>query len=466
MRLLAVLMGLGMLASVELLLRLRGVSPGQEYAPPRLVHVLENGRLTAEFQATSAPHFVAVGDHIETASAYAAGTGRGFPSGGSMRQERFSPQPAPGTRRYFLLGGSAAVGQNPINPRVPVSWETVDLANAVSALAPSLTIAGQLEALLPGAEVINAGMIAQDSGSVLQIAREVLSYGPDGLILYTGNNEGVGLAYGMQGEEVPLAPQVRSVLRELRLYRLLADRILLARQSAASAQTIRAHGTQPHVLGQMTLAHWQAAGRPLLDGDVPTDPVHAALQRRFAENIGQIVAAARAEGVAVYVLPTPPHLRYPPFFEGHDPSLSVRASRRFMRARQRLDAAVRSGDAAALDAARDAVRLDPAHAHAHHALGEQHAARGEHAAALSSLEAALARDVSRKRSLPSYDAVISPQCVASEGCRHVDLHAALRAEAAEAGLGRYDQLFGDHEHLTPAGCAWVAGHAAALIQLE
>ena len=44
------------------------------------------------------------------------------------------------------------------------------------------------------AEVLNAGMIAQDSGGVRRIAMEVLQYKPTGLILYLGNNEGIGMA--------------------------------------------------------------------------------------------------------------------------------------------------------------------------------------------------------------------------------------------------------------------------------
>ena len=44
------------------------------------------------------------------------------------------------------------------------------------------------------------GMIAQDSGGVRRIALEVLQYKPTGLILYLGNNEGIGMAFGMQGE--------------------------------------------------------------------------------------------------------------------------------------------------------------------------------------------------------------------------------------------------------------------------
>jgi tetratricopeptide (TPR) repeat protein len=465
MRLMAVTMGLGILAGVELLLRLQGVSPGVIYTPPRLVHVIENGELTAEFHATSSSKYVRVGDYIQTAPEYARGDGQGFPSSGSMRNARFTPQPAPGVKRYFLLGGSAAVGQNPINPQGRTNWRTVPLNNSVGALAPSLSIAGQIAARLPGTEVINAGMIAQDTSSVLQIALEVLQYGPTGLIIYAGNNDGVGLSYGMRGEEVPVMPEVQSALRGLRLYRLLADRILLARQSAAATETVTLHGTKPDVLGRMTLAYWQSAGQPLLEGNQPIDPVHQALQRRFAENIRQIVHAASAQGVKVYVLPTPPHLRYPPFFEGRDPGLSARAAGRYDRAQSALGHALYQGDQdAALVAINDIIAIDPSVASPHYSLGEILASRGQHAEALEALEAALARDISRKRTLPSYASVAAAVCAETGGCKSYDLHTAMRQEVLSHGMHRYAQLFGDHEHLTPDGCAWVAAHAVALMR--
>ena len=69
------------------------------------------------------------------------------------------------------------------------------------------------------AEVLNAGMIAQDSGGVRKIAMEVLQYKPTGLILYLRNNEGIGMAFGMQGEQLPWVPEIRDRFRFSRIYR-------------------------------------------------------------------------------------------------------------------------------------------------------------------------------------------------------------------------------------------------------
>ena len=46
--------------------------------------------------------------------------------------------------------------------------------------------------------------------------------------------------------------------------------------------------------------------------DTPTDSVYIALQKRLLENLSIIVNEANKVGVAVYILPTPPNLNYPP----------------------------------------------------------------------------------------------------------------------------------------------------------
>lgn len=463
-RLAAVGLGLALLVGVELVLRATGAADGDGWAPPRLVYVVQNGEVQGEFEARAGAHFV---DQpvdgqpgVRTSRTYALGSGTGFPVNGSMRDEHFTRQPVDGVERYFVLGGSAAMGQAPITRQRHAAVQTERLPNGVRALPDAQALSGQVEQRLRSAgrsaEVINAGMIAQDSAGVLRIAREVLDFGPTGLLVYMGNNEGIGLSAGMGQVEVPRLEPVASVLHRLRLYRALADRLVPVRQRLEQAPRDVVGGLQPEVLGRISLAQWQAAGRPLMDGELPTDDVYGALLQRFERNLRALVTEAAARGAEVTVVPTPPHLGYAPFFTAYGPQLRPSDIDALDRACKEGEQALRRGDLdRAEQAARAAVAVDPFSAGAAHLLGRVLDARGDAPGAVEALSRAHALDLSRKRSLPAYAAVARTVC-AELGCQTADAHARLTEEARAVGLQAYTERFGDHEHLHPAGNAWVA----------
>ena len=70
--------------------------------------------------------------------------------------------------------------------------------------------------------------------------------------------------------------------------------------------------------------------------------------------------AANASGVRVYVIPTPPHLAYPPFYtHGQDPSLSQSEKDEQMRLREQARTAIDSGNwTEALDIAEAGEKVD------------------------------------------------------------------------------------------------------------
>ena len=470
-RLGAVALGLGVLGAVEGALRVLDVAAGATWTPPRLVYVLQNGEVQGEFEARAGAHYGAQAKDgqpgMRTTRTYALGSGAGFPVNGSMRDEHFRTTPEPGVDRYFVLGGSAAMGQAPIARQSKHSVQTERLPNGVRALPDAHALSGQVEQRLRSAgrsvEVINSGMIAQDSAGVLRIAQEVLEFGPTGLLLYLGNNEGIGLSAGMGEVAVPRLEPVASVLHQVRLYRLLADRIVPARQRLAKAPTDVVGGLQPEVLGRITLAQWQAAGHPLLRDDQPTDDVYTALLARFERNLRAVVSAAQAKGATVTIVPTPPHLGYAPFFTAYGPNLSPDRIAALTEAtkdaevglkRDRLDQAEAS--------ARTAVEIDPFSATAWHLLGRVLEAQGAYSPSMDALLRAHALDISRKRSQPAFADVARSVC-ADLGCRTADAHAELVAEGRQRGLVAYADRFGDHEHLHPAGNAWVADLMADLL---
>lgn len=479
---LAVGMGVGLLALVEGGLRVAGVTPGGTWEPPRLVQIVENGQVSGGFAVQATPHWVseplASGEPgFRTSELHRRGKGGGFPVGGSMRDVHVSAEPAPGVERYVLLGGSAALGLRAMGPasrNVP----SEPLPSGAAAVPLSLAISGQLENILARsgvtAEVVNAGMIAQDSGAVRVIAEESLALKPTGLLLYLGNNEGIGMAWAMRDLDLPqVVPVVRGALRHVRIYRVLAGFIVERRQQAQTqpAPKSKAHrpspgGQQeigPEVLARIGRAQWASAGVPLVESGEPTDTVHAAMLKRLEENLTATVKAAQAQGATVTIVPTPTHLTYKPFAVSADPGVSAAAAKAGQQAADRSEAARTQGRVAeAVSLARSAVRSDPGSSGAWFQLGMALGAAGDHSEAVAALEAAVARDLSRKRTQPAFAAVAERVC-RSLGCRTASAHANLSARARTEGIGVYDDILGDHEHLNPSGNKWVAELFADLL---
>jgi tetratricopeptide (TPR) repeat protein len=450
----------------EALLRALGVSDSEDYAPPKLVQIIRNGEIQGELSSTQRSIFIETEEgRIETDPVHWRGEGGGFPLSGSMRRLDFTREPSEGTERYFLLGGSVALGQQPVNLQIKVDWKTTRLGNNVSVIEDRLSIAGRAEALLEEqgikAEVLNAGMIAQDSGGVRRIAAEALEYRPKGLFVYIGNNEGEGINYSMQGEELPSLPEVRSLLRESRVYRLLADRAVIAGREASKPPE-RLHGGTSEVLGRMVRTQWRAEGRPMMEEGVPTDSVWQALHSRLESNIRIIVEQAEKTGTQIYLIAAPPHLGYEPMYDANDPSLLENEIFRYSGHMERASQASRRGD---WEEARaqlvEAIRIDRTHAASWHQLGLALEKLGRNPEAWKALEQALLLDLSRKRSLPSYSDLAGRLCE-ELGCRALDLMPKLEEDFTEQGLEVYDRRWGDHEHLTPEGCDWVARAFAEL----
>ncbi len=454
----------GFFGLVELGLRVAGIAEGKHYAPPRLIKVVKDGKLEGEYLESNTPFFQRQGQYVVTTPQYATGRGDGFPASGAMRKLTFTPEPT--KPRYFVLGGSAALGQHGVDIKVPVKWSTERLGQGVSVLPESLSLSGQIESMLAAkgrdVEVLNAGMIAQDSGGVRRIAMEVLQYKPTGLILYLGNNEGIGMAFGMQGEQLPWVPEVRDQLRVLRTYRILSEKIIPVRQRFSKAPPVL-KGTKPVVLGKMTQTQWRAADQPLLDDGIPTDSVYEALLKRFEQNLTSIVEAANAVGTEVYIITTVPHLGYPPFYDANSPDLvegSIQAyTQKIGQAKQLEQQRQWSEMEATL---RSALDIEEHHGTGHYLLGTALQQQQRYVEAWDSRSRALMLDISRKRSLPQYADIANEVC-SSHACTTKNLNPVIQQLAIEEGLDIFRNLYGDHEHLNPDGITLVAEHFTELI---
>ena len=84
--------------------------------------MVNDGKLEGEYIQSSVPSFKK-NEYIVTNPQYASGNGAGFPTSGAMRKKlRFSPTPT--KPRYFVLGGSAALGQQGVDIKVSINWPT------------------------------------------------------------------------------------------------------------------------------------------------------------------------------------------------------------------------------------------------------------------------------------------------------------------------------------------------------
>ncbi len=473
-RLLALLGGLALFPLAEVGLRLAGVQPGGTWEPPRLVQVVKGGTLQGAFTVKASPHFISEPlpdgrPGFRSSEAHRAGKGGGFPVGGAMRDIHVAATPEDGVERYVLLGGSAALGLRPMSPSSR-SIPTENLPSGAAVVPLSLAISGQIEAMMAErgrrVEVVNAGMIAQDSSAVAVIAEEALALRPKGLLLYLGNNEGIGMAWAMRDLDLPeMVPAVRGALRHSRLYRVLAGSIVAARQQPEASQPAGRkappQGGQaeigPEVLARIGRAQWESAGLPLIDGQRPTDTVHAAILARLERNLRQIVQRAAQDGVEVTIIPTPSHLGYRPFAEASDPGITEAARAEAAGLARASEQALDSRQPqVALEAAEAAVDLDSGSAGARYALGRARDATGDASGAVDAMISSVALDLSRKRTQPAFAALAAQVC-AELGCRTTSAHADLSERARTEGLAVYDEILGDHEHLNPAGNRWIAG---------
>jgi lysophospholipase L1-like esterase len=191
------------------------------------------------------------------------------PSPELMRREK----PARGFR-VFVLGESTAQGFP--YPRTG---------------AFSRALAPMLRDLLPNdtVEVINLGIAATNSFSMLDILDELLEHRPDAIVYYGGHNEyygafGAGSAVGVPGSDGVARIFLR--LQRLRSVRLANHLIGKARRRGTSVD-----GADASFMGAVARDRAIALG----------GPVYARGVQQYEANLTRIVRRARRAGVAMYL---------------------------------------------------------------------------------------------------------------------------------------------------------------------
>ena len=227
---------------------------------------------------------------------------------------------APGARRIFVFGESAAYGDPNPDFGLPRVLETL------------------LRERFPATkfEVVNAAMTGINSHVIRPIAQECARENGDIWVVYMGNNEVVGPFGGgtVFGPQAPSLPLIRTslVLKQTRIGQLLED--LLARAAGAAAPPAASQWGMSLFVGQQVRQ---------------SDPRMARVYSHFERNLKDILEAGRAHGAKVVVSTVVSNLRdCPPFGSLHRSGLTEAELRRWD---QLFNQACQSEDAGALEAA-------------------------------------------------------------------------------------------------------------------
>lgn len=333
------------------------------------------------------------------------------------------PKPK-GTRRIFVLGGSAAYG----DPE------------------PAFGFCRQLEVLLNTVsedrqyEVINAAVTAMNSHVARRIARDCLAHDPDLFVVYVGNNEVVG-PYGP-----PTLPST-----------------LYARRGFINASmTLKQRSRLVQLIGQMAKAvassegherRWQGMEAFLAAQLRADDPKLHHCRRHFERNLRDIVTAAHARGVQTVLCTVPVNLRAcSPFGSLHDSRLSADREAEWQRHFEAGRGHQQAGAwQAALAAYAQAAALDDTFADLVYCQAQCLEVLGRIAEARDAYGRARDLDTLRFRASSDINAAIRTQAseLAPQGAQLFDLELALQEAFATPILG--DGVLVDHVHLSVRG---------------
>ncbi|GEM_PF-679542 len=320
-----------------------------------------------------------------------------------------------GGLRIFLLGGSAAAG-----------WPYHGGNTSISAL-----LERKLKMLYPGrsVEVINVAAGTYGSHRVEMIHDEVLHYNPDAIFLYNGNNEFLeGLVYQPLH---PPEPFDRSALVRL-VYRLMVPRPRIdVKNFTLDAQV-------PN-----TLAF--AFARSSLYREDPRQ--FQMLLKHYKFNVENMVEDSAAAKVPMFLLTCPVNLKdWTPNVSRHRKGMTSEEMTRWTKLFREGELAVERGDyAAAIAPLKAAIAIDDEYAEAHYHLGRSLLRNGLQNEAKVEYVRALERDGFPFRELPEFQTILR-EIARKNNVPLVDIVAPLEAVSGDGIIG-LDTLV-DYVHLT------------------
>jgi tetratricopeptide (TPR) repeat protein len=325
----------------------------------------------------------------------------------------------PGSLRVFVLGESAAQG-------------TPDPEFGFAAL-----LRAQLRARYPArtVEVFNLGITAIDSHVVYRIARQLVGFRPDLLVIYMGNNEVIG-PYGPGCAYLPAMPPLWIIRCSVWVRSTRSGQLLLAIWGRLVPSAARSREWR----GMETFAENAVAG---------DDPRLEAVYRNFSSNLNDIVDLASGAGVKTVLATVVANLKdSAPFISLHRQGLSAGEEKAWKEAE---DAGLVASDLGDPNSARfgyeAALKIDPEFADTHFRLGRLAESLGENAEARRHYLDALHWDALRFRPDARLNEIIRKVAHGAEGAVVlVDAARALGSDPlTDAPLPGREILF-DHVH--------------------
>ncbi|MCS1412266.1 MAG: Lipopolysaccharide assembly protein B [Verrucomicrobia subdivision 3 bacterium] len=337
----------------------------------------------------------------------------------SPQSIQWSPDKPQGTKRIFVFGESAAMG----DPE------------------PAFGLSRLLEVLLERRhpnqdyEVINLAVTAINSHVILPIARETSRYPADFWCIYMGNNEvhgqfGPGTVFGSS----------QSNLRLIRTS-LVAKRTRIGQLANAIASSLASSSGRPQEWGGMAM---------FVDHQVPPDdPRLGGVYQNFEVNLRDIIEAGLQSSAKVLVSSVAVNLRESSPFRSAEPkALDKEQLERWNRSLNETKQLLRAGlSSDALEQAQEAMNLHANHAELHFLIGQCHwqlqdyTRARKHFIQARDLDTLRFRTDSRLNEIAKNIATTHP----SDKVIFVD-SAALFAYNAPNGIPG-DELFWDHVHL-------------------
>jgi len=354
--------------------------------------------------------------------------------------DAFEREKPPGTFRIFCLGGSTTVGYP--------YW-----FNA----AFSTFLRYRLHALFPdrSIEVINLGLTATNSFTVLDIARDLSEAGPDLLIDYDGHNEFYG-ALGVASRESPSGARwltdLSLKLLRFRTYRLLRDVYLKIAGALSPRQPADERGT---LMERLARGENIPTGSRLYNEALGT----------FRENLRATAELCAGRGIPLILGTQVSNVRrLRPFISKPRPGLTAEERRDFDASFGAGSASIARGDVrGAVPFFRRAIALDSLRADVQFALAGCLDSAGEKDAARNAY--ARGRDLDQLRFRASSDFNDAIRAMGDGGrVAVVDMEALFAGASPDSMVG--NELIFEHLHPTARGYFLMAkGYARAMEQM-
>jgi hypothetical protein len=284
----------------------------------------------------------------------------------------FHESKPPGVFRIFCLGGSTTVGYPFLFNGSFASF----LRNRLKYIFPNKNI-----------EVVNLGMTATNSFTVLDIARELTAYQPDLLIVYDGHNEFYGALGAASHQSLGSSRTVALLylrLVHLRTFQLMRDLIRKVGGLFRQVENVESRGTVME-----TLARGQY---------VPLESrTYKAAYSIFQENLLDLKTVCASAGIPLILGTQVSNLRdQPPFVSNHPADFPSNRKQQFL---QLFEHGVTLQMSPLIDSAisvfRSAEKLDSLYAEVHYRLAQCYEVNKQPGKALH--EFRLARDLDELR---------------------------------------------------------------------